>query len=107
MTDKALGLIGIARKAGHIVVGDPILGEVRRGKVCAILLAADAAENTRRRARNWSLGGTIPILALSYDKETLGAVLGRTTCAMAAITDEGLRDELRRRLEASVKEDTE
>lgn len=88
MDDKALGLLGLAQKGGNIQLGEePVGAAARSGKARLILLAADAADHTVRRAGSFArLHGT-PMVQLEADKSTLGGVFGRTSVAMAALTD--------------------
>ena len=60
------------------------------GKARLVLLASDAAENTVRRARNFTEGSHAVVLSVPFNKETLGAACGRGSCAMLAITESGL-----------------
>ena len=49
--DNVLRLTGLARKAGRLAVGEEPVGEAARSRTAKlILVAADAAENTLRRA---------------------------------------------------------
>lgn len=91
MTADALGLIGIALKAGRIAVGEePVSDACRNHSAKLILLAADAAENSVHRAGKFAVVGKIPCLTASCTKAELGRALGRTSCAMVAVTDTGL-----------------
>ena len=52
--DKLLNLIGLAKKAGKLEVGEEPVGAAARSKHARlILIASDAADNTRRRARHF------------------------------------------------------
>ena len=88
MADKLLGLLGLAKKGGRLQSGEePVGAAAQAGHARLILLASDAAENSRRRAGHFAqLHGT-PLHVLPYDKATLGAAVGRGTCAMLALTD--------------------
>ena len=77
--------------AGRLEVGEDPAGDACREKRCRLLLVArDAAENTRRRADRFAQEGQCLTLALPFTREELGAALGRGSCAMAAVTDLGL-----------------
>lgn len=91
MSDAALHLLGLARKAGRIEVGEEPVGAVCRArKAKLLLLAADAADNTARRAEHFAqAGNTVPVRT-PFTKEQLGGAVGRGSCAMAALTDAGM-----------------
>ena len=86
--DKVMGMLGLAQKAGRVQIGEePVGTAAAAGKARVILLASDAAGNSRNRAAKFAeLHGT-PLLDLPYDKQRLGGIFGRASCAMVAITD--------------------
>lgn len=89
--DSALGMIGLALRAGRLEAGEDPAGEACRERRCRLLLtASDAAENTLRRAERFVEEGQCLALALPYTKAELGGALGRGSCAVAAVTDLGL-----------------
>lgn len=88
--DNVLHLIGLANRAGALAAGEEPAGAACRAKDCRLLLiAADAADNTLRRARHFAEAGQCLSLILPYSREELGAVSGRRVCAMAALTEIG------------------
>ena len=103
--DSIAPFLGLALRAGRLAVGEePVGAACRAHKARLLLLASDAADNTIRRALQFSQAGTIPCLTLSLTKEALGACLGRASCAMLAITDAGFAAGLAEKL---AKEDPE
>ena len=54
MEDKALGLLGLMRRAGHRASARTTRDAVKAGKARLLLLSADAADNARRKAENLS-----------------------------------------------------
>ena len=86
--DKALNYLALARKAGLAELGEePVGGAARAGKAYAILVAADAGDHTWRRAKSFAAGTDQQCVRLSCTKEEMGFVVGRTSLAIAAITD--------------------
>ncbi len=86
--DKALGMLGLAQKAGRVQIGEePVGAAAQDAKARVILLASDAADNSRNRAAKFAALHNTPLLSLPYDKQTLGGIFGRASCAMAAVTD--------------------
>ena len=89
--NSALHLLGIARKAGRVEVGEePVASAVRAGHGRLVLVASDAAENSARRAAHFAEGSSTPWLKSPFSKSELGQAVGRASCAMLAITDFGL-----------------
>ena len=62
MEDKALGLLGLMRRARAVEIGaDGACDAVKAGKAKLLLLSADVADNARRKAENVTNGrGTAP-----------------------------------------------
>lgn len=100
---KALGMLGIARKAGKVEIGEEqssIAAHSRKAR--ALLTAGDAAENTVRRVENSAESAGIPHIVLPCTKEELGAALGVKACAAVAVTDAGLAANIAEKLESEM-----
>jgi ribosomal protein L7Ae-like RNA K-turn-binding protein len=94
-----LHLIGIAKKAGKLEVGEEPVGSAARGKNARLLLVAkDAAPATVRRTAHFAEAGSCLMLSLPADKAALGSAVGRSSCAMVAVTDIGLADAIAKKL---------
>ena len=88
MLDKALHLLGLARKGGNIAIGEEPVGTAANGgKARLIILAADAAGHTRRRAQSFADLHHTPVVTIDETKVELGMAFGRASVAMAALTD--------------------
>ena len=103
--DPILHLLGLARKAGRLEVGEePVGAACRAHHARLVLLASDAAPNSCRRAAHFGQAGNVLFLELPFTKAELGFVLGRGSCAMLALTDIGLAASLAERLAAEEPE---
>lgn len=99
--DKVLSLLGLAKKAGRLETGEePVGAAARAHKARLIVLAEDAADNTVRRARHFADAGACILLTIPADKAALGRAVGRTSCAMAALTDVGFAEAAAKKLAA-------
>ena len=99
MTDQILSLLGLCKKGGMLVIGEePVEAVARARDARVLLLAEDAADNTLRRVRHFAEAGDCLWLRIPYTKEELGRALGRTSCALLAITDVGFAANFVRRL---------
>lgn len=88
-TDRLLGLLGLARRAGKLEIGEALTAEtVAAGKARAIFLAGDTGEATRRKVLRHE--ERVPVFTVPHDKETLGASLGFPGCAVCCLTDVGM-----------------
>lgn len=80
--ERALDLVGLARRAGRAVAGMAKVEErLRRGRVALVLVATDAGSDGRRRL------GDVPNLSLA-DAATMGAIFGRDAAVYVAIDRE-------------------
>ncbi len=99
--DSVLSLLGLARKAGKLELGEEPVGAVCRSRQAKlVLLASDAAANTARRAAHFGEAGRVLWLTVPYSKADLGSTVGRSSCAMAALTDAGFAASVAKKLAA-------
>lgn len=96
---RILSLLGLALRGGNLAVGEePAEAAARAKDARVLLLAADAAAGTCRRAEHFAEAGQCLWLRTPFTKEELGRALGRTSVALAAVTDTGLASAVVRRL---------
>lgn len=103
--DKGLGFIGLARKAGKLAVGADLTVEaVRAGRARLVLLAADAAENTRKRVCDKCAHYKAACVETAYTRETLGRAVGAGSLSCAAFLDAGFAEAYRQAAENDPKD---
>lgn len=91
MNDKALGLLGLARKARYVELGEePAGASCRSQKARLLLVASDAGEHTVHRARSYCRSGKPVCIQAPFTKSALGGALGVSVCAICAVTDPAL-----------------
>ena len=101
LDDPILHLLGLAKKAGRLEIGEEPVGAACRARQARlVLLAADSAPNTRRRVAHFGEAGGVLWLETPFDKSQLGSVLGRSSCAMLALTDAGFSAAIAEKLAA-------
>ena len=89
--DKALNYLALARKSGMAELGEePVGAAARAGKAHLIVVASDASDHTWRRAKSFATGTDQQCLRLDATKDDMGFAIGRTSLAIAAITDAAL-----------------
>ncbi len=89
--DKVLNYLSIARKAGLAELGEePVAVAARAQNACLVVVAQDASDHTWRRAKSLVAGTNQQCLRLCVTKEEMGMAIGRTSLAVAAITDAAL-----------------
>ena len=94
-----LSLLGLALRGGNLAVGEePVEAVARARDARVLLLAADAAPNTRRRTEHFAQAGQCLWLQLPFTKAELGKAVGRSSAAIVAVTDIGLANAVVRRL---------
>ena len=99
--DKVLSLLGLAKKAGRLEAGEEPVGAAARARDARlILLASDAAENTVRRGKHFAEAGACLWVSVPATKDELGRAVGRTSCAMLALTDIGFAETIAKKLAA-------
>ena len=101
MEDKALGLLGLMRRARAVETGtDNACGAVREGRAKLLIFSADITENARRKAENAAQGRRVLVLPVHYSRAELAAAVGLGECSMAAITDIGFANAFVKQLSA-------
>ena len=89
---RCLDLVGLARRAGDLVVGfDQVEEWLRRGRCGLVLTASDGSADGRRRIE--ALAGEVPVLD-PFDRTELGSAVGREEAVHAGVADRGLARQL-------------
>ena len=100
--ERILSMIGLAKKAGFVEIGEEPVGSAARAKHArVILVAGDAAASSVRRAYSFAQSGNCLCLTIDATKDALGSALGRTSVAMVAVTDIGFAESLVKKLAAA------
>jgi len=86
--DRALNFLALGKKARLVELGEEPVGAVTRaGKGYLVVVASDASDHTWRRAKSFVAGTEQQCIRVTFTKEELGFVVGRTSLAIAAFTD--------------------
>lgn len=89
--DKSLRYLSLARKAGLAELGEePAVTASQSGKAKLIIVASDASDHTWRKAKSLVAGRNQQLVRLPFTKDEMGLAIGRTSLAIAAITDSGI-----------------
>ena len=89
--DKSLNYLGLARKAGKAELGEEPVGAAARAlHAHLIIVASDASDHTWRRAKSYVAGTDQQCIRVPFTKDEIGFIIGRSSLAMAAITDPAL-----------------
>ena len=103
--ERILSMIGLAKKAGLVEIGEEPVGSAARAKHArVILVAGDAAASSVRRAYSFAQSGSCLCLTIDATKDQLGSALGRTSVAMVAVTDIGFAESIVKKLSAMDEE---
>lgn len=93
MKEKALNLLGLMRKANAAQIGETDTGSVARGGTAKlVVLASDASENARSRAKGFVYGRNVPLVVSPFTKEEISSHVGKNGCSMLAVCDTGFAD---------------
>ena len=93
--NKALNYLALARKAGLAELGEePVGAAARANHARLVLVASDASDHTWRRAKSFVAGTRQQLLRMPCTKDEMGFAIGRTSLAIAAITDAGIAKSL-------------
>lgn len=94
MSSSYLQFLGLAKRAGKVVLGEQqIIKEIQHKKAHLILLASDIGEQTRKRITNKCQFYDIPYVVVD-DRQTLSQAIGATDRVAVAIMDNGFARKL-------------
>lgn len=95
MNDRVLALLGIAKKARAVTSGNFLTEQaVSKGTAKLVIIADDAASNTRDGIEKITYHYQVPVLYYGT-KETLGHAIGQNERSCVAVLDDGLANKLR------------
>ncbi len=89
----ALLILGLAKKAGKLVVGTPLVCKALAAKTppALVVVSARASDNTKKRLRDKTAHYGVRLFEYDADGEEIALAAGKTSvCASAAICDAGL-----------------
>ena len=101
MTSPAwLGLIGLGRRAGSVVVGTAgVRAGLQRGELVLVVMAADRSARTDDKVGRLAKAKQVPVLA-GPDATTLGHVVGGGAVQAVGVRDPQLAAGLRAKYDA-------
>lgn len=98
---SVLQLVGLARRAGHAVVGtQAVRVAARRGELSVVIVAEDATENARKRMRGLLLEPKLEVVTFGT-RIGLGRAVGRRQAVVVGIRDRRLGFRIAAEVEAT------
>lgn len=107
MESKLLNLLGIARRAGHVIIGfDAVKAALTASRAHIVLLAADRSAKTEKELRYTAQNSPCPIVVIDADKAQIAHALGmQKPVAVAATDDRGFAAAMQKACRTDTKED--
>ena len=89
-TKRALGMLGLAMKAGKVVIGtEQVIVFLQKRKLSLVLVSGNASEGTKKKIRFKCEFYKTALVEVAVDTDELGRLLGKTYApAVVGITDE-------------------
>ena len=86
-TDKLIGALGLAHKAGALIKGNEAVHDaIRQKKAALVLLSADASEGSKKKLITACAYYQVPVREMPLNQDTLARALGASSpCAAAAV----------------------
>ena len=89
MNKKLCGLLGIAKRSGHILIGfDAVRAALLAKKAKLILLACDCSPKTEKELRFAAEDKTCPVMKVEANKDDFTAALGMQKPVAVIATDD-------------------
>lgn len=94
MMNKIHSTLGLAMRAGKIVSGDDtVMRAVRSGDARLVILAADAADNAKKKYMDKCSHYRIPLVEYG-SRFDLGSAIGKVDRVVLAVTDAGFANSI-------------
>ena len=88
--DRRLGLLGLGRRAGSVVVGvTGVRARLQKDGLACVVLAADAGTRTKDKVERLAVARGVPVL-IGPAAEQLGAALGSSPVQAVGVSDASL-----------------
>jgi len=88
--DRRLGLLGLGRRAGTVVVGVAgVRARLQADQLACVVLAADAGPRTRDKVERLAVARGVPVL-VGPAADRLGAALGSPPVQAVGVSDKAL-----------------
>ena len=95
--DKALNLLGLAKRSGHLICGtDSVISSLQKNKLHLIVLAADASFNTKDKLIKKAYFYQIKVIE-AFDSNTLKHATG-TNNLVFGLDDEGFSKSIKKEI---------
>ncbi len=93
--NKLLSLLGLARRAGRLSLGnDPAMEAMQKGKTALLLVAGDLSPRTLKGLCAAAEETHTELLIMEETMDNIGAALGKRT-GVIAVNDAGFADKMR------------
>ena len=106
MNDRLLSALGLAKKAGKLVVGANLVSTLVRSdkKPCLVLLALDASPNTKKVIESACRHHGVPCRTVPYSMDALSHAIGASYyISCVAVSDAGFARMISERMNGEEK----
>lgn len=105
-SDRFLRMLGLARRAGKVVLGTPLsLQALHKGRARLLIVCEEASAQTKKKMHTQAAFYRVPLIVLPLPTAEFSHLLGKQAPVVSvAVTDDGFAAEL---LKSSGKEDSE
>jgi len=106
MKNNFFNNLGMAMRAGKVITGEEtVIDSVRKGEAKLVIVAEDAALNTRKKVGDKCTTYRVPLHQYG-SREQLGASIGKEARVVIAVTDAGFAKMLKKSLENRTEVDS-
>ncbi|MBR2929600.1 MAG: ribosomal L7Ae/L30e/S12e/Gadd45 family protein [Clostridia bacterium] len=90
MSDKLKGMLGLAMRAGKLIIGtEQVCLAMAKGRVMLLVVSAEASDQTKKKLRNKCEFYGVKMITPDIEIGELGRMLGKTYApACVGVTDE-------------------
>lgn len=100
--DKVLSMIGMARRANAVSLGEQMCSEaVKNKKAKLVIIACDASDNTKKSVKNSCEYYNVEYIEYA-DRENLGKFCGLDLIAALSVNDDNFADGIMKKIKSAV-----
>ena len=95
MNKSYINILGLSNAARKIVSGETLLKNIRNKKVCLVLIAANASDNTKKKLTDKCHYYDIQYYIIDVESDVLAKAIGKENRVAVGIIDRGFAKKIK------------
>ena len=95
MNKNYLNILGLANAARKIVSGETLFKNIKKKKVCLVLIAANASENTKKKLTDKCHYYDVQYYIIDVESDVLAKAIGKENRVAVGVVDQGFAKKIK------------